>query len=278
VAKKEFIYVVNRLHEMIPDISFELVTNGTLLDEEILNLIDSKKFYILLSLDGDEKMHDKYRGGFQNIKKWFPHLIKLKENYVVVQVGEVDNLYSNIEAIWKYGFKKVGINVLENYHYYDMKDISKFEKEYEKVIEAMLKGEGELICALDLVRAQEMSNYKKGCGATRGDITCDIWGRLYLCFRFVELGDDFVIGSIEKGIDKNREREMRTFIEKELNKNPYFYPDSDYCAVSLYQNNGCFDASPPPEWCEMIEIKHKLVAKYYYDLKKYIDETFSEGE
>ena len=137
LAQNEFIYTIEKLYKSIPGVSFELVTNGTLIDDEIMSLIEAKEIAVLLSLDGNKERHNKFRGGFQAIEKWFPRLTKLKDIYVAMQLGEVEGMYSNLKTIWHYGFKRVAINILENYGYYSTEDISKFEKEYEKAIQGM---------------------------------------------------------------------------------------------------------------------------------------------
>lgn len=272
LAKLEFKYAVETISKMIPDVSFEIVTNGTLIDKDIIQIFRDYDFWILLSLDGPKEFHNKYRGGYERIEKYLPELVSFKNIYVVTQVAEVKGLSERVKAIWSTGLKKVALNILENYNWYKEDDVMAFEREYESLVLAMLRGEGILLCALDLLHAQEVVNYEKGCGALRNDFACDIEGNLYLCFRFVELGSDFSVGNIWKGIDYLKAQDLRKTIKIEINRNNYCYEDSDYCPVSLYKKNKRFDAIPPLEWCEIMEMKHKIVAKYYYELK-HLQET-----
>jgi hypothetical protein len=48
------------------------------------------------------------------------------------------------------------------------------------------------------------------------------------------------------------------------------------CPVSIYQKHNSFNGYWCEEFCQMIDIKAKLVAKYYYEIKEFygVQSTF----
>jgi uncharacterized protein len=50
-----------------PGIRIGVVTNGTMIDEDVMRLIEEHNISILLSLDGHEERHNQMRGSFQRI-------------------------------------------------------------------------------------------------------------------------------------------------------------------------------------------------------------------
>jgi len=50
-----------------PGIRIGAVTNGTMIDEDVMRIIEEHNISILLSLDGHEERHNQMRGSFQRI-------------------------------------------------------------------------------------------------------------------------------------------------------------------------------------------------------------------
>lgn len=160
------------------------MTNGTLIDAEIMTLIEENGIGVLLSLDGDRSAHDKYRGGFAKIERWLPRLSAIPDICVALQVSEVGGLRNRVHYVWSLGIRGVAVNVVENYGWYSPQDVRVFEEEYEQCLLDMMAGKGVLVDALYSLRVQEWSTYRRGCGATWRDIGCGVDGLLYPCHRF----------------------------------------------------------------------------------------------
>lgn len=267
--KDIFKYTVKKFWQKIPKALLSITTNGTLIDEEIMKLFEDFNFGVLLSLDGNRERHNRYREGFENIAKWFSRLTRLKRVSVAMQISEVDDLYKNVKDIWSFGFKHVYLNIIDRPNWYQSLDsFSKFEFEYEKAIIGMLQGEGFLNCALGLHSLQEDCKPERGCASTRNGLAADWTGKLFPCLRFVELGKRWSIGDIYKGIDKEREKQIREQINCEINKVVLECDeDCSYCLVSAFQNFGSFGVPHPKGWCNMLEIKRKMISKYYYKIQ-----------
>lgn len=260
--------VADNLLERIPTATFGVVTNGTLLNGPIIDYFEVHPFSVLLSLDGRKERHDAMRGGFDLMSKWFPRLAALGRVTVAMQAAIIPNLYDNLHYIWSLGFRKVFINMVENYDWYQPIDISRFEHEYERAIQGMLSGEGELLCALKTLQDLEGTIYSKGCGITRAGLACDWQGLLYPCHRAVELGRKFSIGSVYTGLDASLASNMRYSIGQEVfqSTSSHAFPMVSFCPVAVHQEHGHFNGNWNSTYCQMIEVKAKLVSKYYYEL------------
>lgn len=274
--KKQFLYLANLYFEKIENCYLGLTTNGTLIDKDIIKLIKKPTVTILLSLDGKKEHHDAMRGGFDTISKWFPILTKKKDVTIAMQAAIIPDLYENLKYIWEAGFKKsVFINIIHNYGWYDSHDLKQFEIEYEKAIRGMLAGEGQLLCAIQMISLLQNIKMPKCCGITQHCLSSDWHGNLYPCIRACELGEEFSIGDIFNGLDPKKNKNVRVRIENEAFKSKASskFPLVSFCPVSIYQEHNCFDNEWCYEYCKMIEIKEKLVAKHYYDIVQYLNKN-----
>jgi len=264
-----FKYVVNEIHKELPDMKFATTTNGTLLDEEIIELFENLDFEISLSLDGNKNTHDYYRGGFDLIKKRFPRLIKLKNITINKQLVNIENLYRDVNDIWSFGFKHVIVNIIENKGWYSYADVKVFEKEYEKLILDMIdKKNVYLEDAIYIFFEQFKPKKEESCGIMEDALCMYVDGKLYPCLRAPELGDDFSIGHIRSGIDSEKEVKIRSYIRNSTLK---FLNDNNrlLCPVSIYLENKKF-TRPHETWSMMVNTKEKLIAKHHFELENFV--------
>jgi uncharacterized protein len=271
--KNLFIYCVLKLKQIVPNIHIHLVTNGTLVDMEILNIIKENDISIILSLDGDRETHNLMRGGFDDILKWIPYFSNKSQISVALQAGQVKRLYDNIKYVWDLDFASgVYVNIIYNYGWYNETDIIMFEKEYEKAINGMLNGEGVLTCALSIFNFIEKNNINTNtCGIFTVGLASDWEGNLYPCQSAFLLGNKLCIGSIYSGIDSHKHKQIRHDIFNSINLSASSnkYKVASFCPISIYQKHNSFHGPWCDEFCQMIDIKAKLVAKYYYEIKKF---------
>ncbi|MBN1155525.1 radical SAM protein [candidate division KSB1 bacterium] len=54
-------YFVDRIHDRGKKCLFNMTTNGTLLDPDVVKFLVKNEIYLLISLNGQQKIHDKYR-------------------------------------------------------------------------------------------------------------------------------------------------------------------------------------------------------------------------
>jgi uncharacterized protein len=267
-----FTSAVESLRRKINGLSLGVVTNGTLIDEGIIRLLEEHSVAVLLSLDGNRERHNEMRGGFDKISPWFTRLQGLKNIAIALQAGRIPGLAKNIRTVWRLGFARVFVNIIESYGWYARRDIALFEKEYETALCAMLDGEGKLSCALSIHKILNGTSYTPECGIIRNDLSCDWRGDLYPCHRGVELGNAFAIGTINGGVDKETERHVRSKIEKQAfrSNNIGKYKLVSFCPISAALHHGKLGGQWNTDFCDMIEIKNKLVAKHHYAIEDYL--------
>jgi MoaA/NifB/PqqE/SkfB family radical SAM enzyme len=266
-----FINTVKSLRRKVSGLSLGLVTNGTLLDENIMRLLEEHAVAVLLSLDGGKTRHNELRGGFEKISPWFDRLSKLSNISIALQAGMIPGLAKNIRAVWRCGFKHVFVNIVESYGWYQPRDIQLFEKEYETAIRAMLEGEGQISCALRIYKTLNGTSYTQECGIIRKGLCCDWRGDLYPCHRAVELGKDFAIGTIDGGVDKEAEGRIRAKIEKKAfcGGNTGKYKLVSFCPVTAAGHYGKLSNKWNTDFCDLVNIKNKLVAKHHYAIEAF---------
>jgi len=270
--RKLFQFAAERLLDSVPGLTMGVITNGTLINEEIMRLFDSRPVWLLLSLDGDRERHDALRGCFEKIARWIPRLVRQGRTTVAMQAGVIRGLCQNINAIWKLGLEKVYINIIENYGWYSDDDVISFEREYENIVLSMLEGIGEASCALQLHALLKQPAHKQGCGITGQGLACDWHGSLYPCHRAMEMGAQFAIGDIFSGLNPELNRSKRMEIDHKTfhSSSSTEFPLVSFCPVAVYQKHGEFEGEWNRQFCEMINIKAKIVSKYYYQIEDFV--------
>jgi len=280
--RDSFLYAVRTLIDQVPRIRLGVVTNGTLIDEELMQLFEQEKIGILLSLDGDRARQNSMRGGFDRIAPWFDRLVATGNTMVAMQVGAADGVARNVRYVWGLGFPSVYLNIVQTYDWYNgEEDLNLFEAEYEAALGAMFEGEGELACAISMHQMLERNRHKLMCGITAKGLACDWRGLLYPCHRVPELGTKFSIGDIRDGVSERKNRLYRERINRQYfvkSASARQYPLVSFCPVSVYQQHGSLNGSWNSMFCEMINIKAKIVAKHHYAIEEYRIKKRAKGK
>lgn len=224
---------------------FNITTNGTLLDKNIIDFFYRNDVYLLISLDGPKEIHDKSRrfafnncGTFDKvmekislIKRDFPeYMEKVKFNAVIDPQNDVNCVYkffNEFEIV-----KEAFIMHSEILGYYSKKEINYTEKyfeqtgyEYFKLLLSKLnkldpqyaskfsvKRFSELLRTYHhlkpTVKLPEYFHHGGPCvpGAQRMFLNVD--GDFYPCERVSETSPVTKIGDIERGLDINKIREI----------------------------------------------------------------------
>lgn len=86
-------YIEKNYHEYLPKIQFAMTTNGSLLNQSIINKLIKYNFSILVSLDGPKDIHDRYRrfkngeGSFDIVMKNLDLIRSIDKEYYETKVG-----------------------------------------------------------------------------------------------------------------------------------------------------------------------------------------------
>ncbi|MHC1571596.1 MAG: radical SAM protein, partial [Methanosarcinales archaeon] len=118
-----------------------LTTNGTMLDDEILDWFAAHRVHINLSLDGMKDTQDFWRdGSYDRIMENLPRLLEHQKKYglQVLCLGVMESkLYRNVKHIKDLGFNSVYINLLDPYSdkvRNEPEKVEIFKEQYKRVV------------------------------------------------------------------------------------------------------------------------------------------------
>ncbi|KPK74107.1 MAG: hypothetical protein AMJ79_14735 [Phycisphaerae bacterium SM23_30] len=214
--------------------SFELITNGTLLNKEIADYVAERNFSLLISIDGWREMHnfqrpsvdgrDYYDTILNNAKYIVKRYRELKSRTRIFIRANMTPRYHDARKIVDYlegqGFNSVGVSSIVSLPYDDetpgaltREQMDVIDSDYEQLLLEIL---------LDLEQGRRLSPYrnryistmvmhklKEGmtlgitCGIGRNTNAVDCDGNIYPCHRYVGM-DKYIIGDIFSGLSPSR--------------------------------------------------------------------------
>ncbi|MDR0935323.1 MAG: thioether cross-link-forming SCIFF peptide maturase [Oscillospiraceae bacterium] len=229
---------------------FTLTTNGLLLDNEKTEFCNAEFDNVVLSLDGREATHDRFRkfpdgtGSFTVVEKIQRFVEKRNGDYYIRGTYTRENLdfVADLLALQKLGFKHLALEpvVAGSDKPYSLRDenLPRLFAEYEKLAFEMAARAGTpdeftfYHYSLDLENGPCLHKRCAGCGAGTEYYCVTPDGSLYPCHQFV--GDaDFIVGDIWRGV-VNREL-TDTFAKANL----FSRPDCADCWAKFYCAGGC---------------------------------------
>ena len=195
-------------------ISFDIQTNGTILNDSIIQMIKTNNISVGISLDGPKHVHDIYRkykdgrGSFDVVMNNLNKLTHEKIRCGFLSVVCDETLAQLIETVkW---FSNIGITYIDIKPYFQSDDrvTLSVEKYAQKMLELLnwLKENPNRIYVreFDTFANAICGNKKKmsmcdkrNCWAGRDHITMDCNGDIYLCDRLLGY-QMYVLGNIEK--------------------------------------------------------------------------------
>ena len=248
-------YAEKRVQEMGKEIVFDVTTNATLLDDEIITFIKEHGLSVMISFDGPKEVQDvqrPYANGEGSYDSTIPKIKKLlkalpETHGHAVIVGNTDpQLVKN--ALQEIGFTEVSITPASKSLFTGEPDKTKSARDTKSLLQA-LEQESETWMRLtqnrDNVALKSLMaksglyqglislfhNNKRyhACGAGRGLVGVSSAGDVYLCHRFVGR-DEYKLGSVFAK-DLNRE---------EYQKSPTTdNPVCSACFAKYYCAGGC---------------------------------------
>lgn len=243
---------------------FYLTTNGTLLNDDVLDWLELHKVHLNLSLDGTKETQDFWRDGsydriMENLPRILHHMNTVSGQVLCTCVME-SQLYKNVKHIKDLGFKSVYINQLDGYSSKVRNELSKlhlFREQYKKVL------------GLDSPTF-EVSDYRRWRMILRGDekpghcgygnlgLGISASGDFYACHRGPEFSFDFSFGNVFDGIDEAKMKEIRgaVFLPPKCEACDIHF---NQCPVSCYQEHGEFGVDPHEIHCAYERAKVELI-------------------
>ncbi len=220
--------VISYLESVVGDsaeVHFSLTTNGTLLDDKVIHYIKKYNFGLMISIDGPPHVHDAMRpfrngrGSFDRTAQNVKRLMRVRKR-VTARVTLTKNcldLVDIVRFLEDFGFARIALSYSKGTSFgrdewdLDYDDFDRMEEQSESLLERFfdrLRSNqptpyNPVAGAIDLLRERRLVAMR--CGVGRGTTTVGIDGKLYPCHRYVGM-DNYVLGDIWKGIDKERYR------------------------------------------------------------------------
>lgn len=225
-------YAKSRLYKAFNGVKFSVTTNGTILNEDMVEFFIKNKFSFTLSLDGNEYSQNKCRrtinnnGSFELVKKNFPLWLKITQEKclvtirMTVDIENVDGMFNSIRDLINIGFTRFVFtpNVNDNW---TEEAIVIYKNQFENIaklyIECMENGTPFYCASIEKYIRRRLWNTIPGCSAAKNRISISPKGNIYPCHRFVgeDNNENIMIGNIFTGFNSFNDEFMRSY-NKEL--------------------------------------------------------------
>ncbi len=231
---------------------FTLTTNGTLLNDEIMEFVNKEMSNLVLSLDGRKCVNDKmrpYRGGQGSYDKIVPKYIKAAESrnqtdyYVRGTYTHYNTDFAkDVLHMADLGFKQISVEPVvappEEDYALTKEDVPVLVAQYDELAAEMLRREAEgngfnfFHFMIDLEGGPCVYKRLSGCGSGCEYLAVTPWGEFYPCHQFVG-EEEFLLGNVEDGI-------VNKDIQKQFhNSNVYTREACKNCFAKFYCSGGC---------------------------------------
>lgn len=244
-------YAFYQSHLKNKRVTFSVVTNGTLVNQEVLNFFDKYRVKLILSCDGNHKSQNKHRvfpdgsGSFKILNKKIRDIAKLKNSCtrITFTSDTMDRIFENVSYLYNAGFRNIGCSPIDQKDWTD-REIKIIKRELEKVgrfwLQKHRNGEklhiSPLVDYFELIENPRQNFYvhMHKCWAGKWGLSIDINGEIYSCHRFVGI-KKFILGNVSSKKINNNIRKQ--FLEKPIN--------SVGCMGINYHFRGNIKKTPP---------------------------------
>ena len=231
---------------------FVFTTNGMLLDDEIDDFLNREMSNVVLSLDGRQAIHDRYRkdalgrGSWQTIVPKFQRLVQKRQGKDYYMRGTFTHanpdFLEDIRCMLDLGFDQLSMEPVvcdpASPSALTQEDLPIVLQQYEQLAELMLQRHREgrpftfYHYMLDLKAGPCVYKRISGCGSGTEYMAVTPTGDLYPCHQFV--GEtQFRLGDVWHGVTNH------TAQQPFADCNVYAHPDCKDCWAKLYCSGGC---------------------------------------
>ena len=231
---------------------FTLTTNGMLIDDEVIEFANREMSNVVLSLDGRQSVHDRFRvdyagrGSYETIVPKFQKLVKARGNRGYYMRGTFTHFNPDFTRdvfhMADLGFTELSMEPVvcapDDPSALTAEDIEIVKQQYEILANEMLRRrkEGHPITfyhyMLDLKSGPCIYKRISGCGSGTEYMAVTPWGDLYPCHQFVG-EEQYKLGNVWDGV-------TNTALREEFRAcNAYARPDCATCWAKLYCSGGC---------------------------------------
>lgn len=206
--------------------TFELITNGSLLTEEVVAFLVENRFLLMISMDGYKEMHDHNRPSVSGKDMYETILANAKRaNAAYREAGlglpvkiraNLTHEYHDMTKVVRYleaeGFTTIGVATVDNLPWADVnlhacteEDLDEVAEQRSKLLDAgmdaMIHGRKpspfEARLVREVMKQIQASTYTRGlrCGVGRNTNIVDTDGNIYPCHRYGDMRE-YIIGNV----------------------------------------------------------------------------------
>lgn len=252
VVKKTIEYGREREKVYGKRIGFTMTTNGTLLDDEIIDYVNENMDNVVLSLDGRKQINDRMRkfttgqGTFDDLLPRIKNFVAKRgeKSYYIRGTFTANNLdfCNDVLFMADQGFREVSIEpvVAEPDKPYALREehLPLIYSEYERLSREYIKYEEEgrgfrfYHFLMDLDGGPCVYKRVSACGSGAEYFAVTPDGELYPCHQFVGR-EDYLIGNLDDGIT-NKE------LQRQFSQNTVYHKEKcRSCWAKFYCSGGC---------------------------------------
>ena len=271
-----------------------MTTNGTIVNDEIIEYIKKYKISTMLSMDGGKEIQDCYRcyengtGSFEIIKDNIEKFKEARGGFLSARATVCKpnmNLVEIRNDLLKLGFTNVIMSNVDTSHdsplFIGKKErneyISNFKKLADVLINEAKNGDGlKNIFVSETLRALYFKILKiKSCSAGESGFAIGSDGNIYPCHRFMGM-PDYIVGNVYTGIDFS-------LIDIYSHANVHEKEECKKCWAKYICGGGCLHTcvaqggSPmdvPECYCDTYRDMYEIVLYIYYVLKTWDEDYF----
>jgi uncharacterized protein len=231
---------------------FTLTTNGVLLDDEVTEFLNREMYNVVLSLDGRQAVHDRFRkdrlgaGSYSAVVPRFRRFVELRGDKSYYMRGTYTHyntdFFKDIIHMADLGFTQLSMEPVVvkpgDKSELTREDLPVLFEQYEKLAAEMLKryreGRGFDFYHYNIDLEHGPCVYKRlsGCGSGTEYMAVTPWGDLYPCHQFVG-EEEFKLGDVFQGV-------TATALREDFRHNHvYAHPECEDCWAKLYCAGGC---------------------------------------
>ena len=271
-------YINEKTKDVGKRISYLLTTNGTLIDDQIMQLVMDNNISLNISIDGDRNIHNHNRiykngmGTFDSVMEGINRINKSGYKNLIARVTlskpGIATFKNDIEFLWRIGFSQVYVDLVETNKkdlIVDCKDLEELDIQLKQLLDAMVKhykihDYKALRNITDTYEFIDKQLLKEACMYFNPfTIQFTPNGDVYKCCRVLNKDIRFA-GNVDKGID------WQNYYRKFTHDNK-----CNNCWAKRLCGGGCKAVDNMDLHCEFWKLIYHYSLKYYMYMKELVE-------
>lgn len=296
---KTIAFVLNYIKENYPDrkIKYSITTNGTVLNNRLIELIKQNSISVLISIDGPKEItnHRIDSNGISSFDRTIKTINILKEEGIPIHLrATMANDFQKIVDVYDFfekkeiPFKIIFAHDSENKNY-TLANYKKCLKLIENQLNSLISYYVKLVDDNKKIYCDSITDKLKfllyrtknyhACTGGRSMFSITSTGEIYSCEHLAGF-TKYSVGNIHNGINKNKLKNLRSINVENIE-------DCKQCWLRYFCAGGCFSNNltstsylrkPDKNRCELIKVEHKFIIVLFYEINKRHPEFFKIPE